>query len=97
MHDYSLNEAIEYSVFHSISSFNNAGIDIATYTNLISHNNDYYFLFVIALLFTLGGIEYFVIIDTVNKKFNFKKISLHARIVLTYIVTLIILESLLFI
>lgn len=94
MYDYSLNEAIGYSVFRSISSFNNAGIDITTSTNLISYSNNYYFLFVTALLFTLGAIGYFVIIDTVNRKFNFKKFSLHTKIVLTYTITLIILGSL---
>ena len=73
-------DAIWYSIFHSISSFNNAGFDLMHGTSSFIRSADsllnylptgmyYYFCCVAMLLIILGGISFLVIIDV----FNFKK------------------------
>lgn len=83
-------ESFGYAFFHAISSFNNAGIDLFGTTSLIKYQRDAYLNILTALLIIIGGLGYFSIIDIVANKFNFKKFSLHTKIVTTYSFVLII-------
>lgn len=94
IHDFPLQDAIGISIFHSISAFNNAGIDILGPTSLINYSNDHYLLFITSLLIILGGIGYFVIVDVVRNKFRFKRLSLHTKVAISYTLFLIIFGTL---
>jgi trk system potassium uptake protein TrkH len=93
IHNFDLNTAVYYGFFHSISSFNNAGIDLLGTTSLI-HTQDPLLLSTTAILITMGGLGYVVIVDILAKKFNFKKFKAHTKIVLVMTLTLFITGSL---
>jgi len=92
-YNYSFLDSLFYSLFHSVTAFNNAGLDLFGSSSLTSFSNDYYFMSVIMILIILGGLGYYVIIETFAKKFNFKKLTLHSKIVLTFSLVLIILGA----
>ncbi|AYV68958.1 Ktr system potassium transporter B [Niallia circulans] len=66
------------AIFHSISSFNNAGFSIWP-DNLSRYVADPVVNIVISLLFIIGGIGFTVIFD-LWKKSEFKKLTLHTKI-----------------
>ena len=79
-HGGNIGDVVWYSIFHSISSFNNAGFDLMHGTvsymregnEILSHMTGgmyFYFCCVAMGLIILGGISFLVIIDV----FNFKK------------------------
>ncbi|MGE5405961.1 MAG: potassium transporter TrkG, partial [Candidatus Saccharibacteria bacterium] len=66
-------KAAWYGIFHSISSFCNAGIDLLgkdyyPYCSLIPLQTNKFLLFVIAILIILGGIGFPVIIEVLSQK-----------------------------
>lgn len=75
-------KGIFYSLFHSISAFCNAGFDILGDSSLAMFSHSPYLLFVISSLIVLGGLGFNVYIDIRSLGFNFKKYSLHTKIVL---------------
>lgn len=87
---------IFYSIFHSISAFCNAGFDILGSNSLASFSKNTYFLTVISLLIVAGGIGFNVYIDIVKLKFNFRKYSIHSKIVLVMTFSLLIIGTALF-
>ena len=92
---YDFGKSIVISIFHSISSFNNAGFDlIGNYQNLMPFKEDILINITTCLLIILGGLGFFVIGDVIQKK-SFKKLTLHSKIVLTTTFYLIILGTLL--
>lgn len=73
-------DALWASIFHSISSFNNAGFSIFD-TGMLSYVNSHGINFIIMFLVILGGIGYFVLLEI----FWFKKrkiFSIHTKVVL---------------
>lgn len=54
------------SIFHSISAFCNAGIDVIGPDSLCRYSENYYILFVTMLLIVLGGLGFVVWFDVVN-------------------------------
>lgn len=94
--DYQPLKALGLSIFHSISSFNNAGFDVFGKGNsLVSFKNNFPFLLITSLLIILGGIG-FLVIKEVTFKHNFKKFSLHTKVVLTVTLSLLLGGTLLF-
>ena len=88
--DFEWQTALGYSLFHAISAFNNAGFDILGLGNsLVSYQDNILLNFVTSGLIIFGGIGFLVIKEMCTKRFNFKKYSLHAKIVL--LMTLILL------
>lgn len=95
---------IWYCVFHSVSSFNNAGFDIMGSTSLIStagwtselSSGMYnYLLVVTAILIVVGGLSFLTIIDV----FSFKKPKrwrAFTKVVLTTSIILLVVGSVLF-
>ena len=64
--------AIGYSVFTSVSAFNNAGFDVFKFnSSLTFFQTDIFFNIVIAFLIVCGGLGYLVIMDIIKRKFNF--------------------------
>lgn len=94
---YPFPKAVWLSVFHSVASFNNAGFDVfGGGQSLIPYRDDLYFNIVTALLIFLGGIGFLVIRELINKRFNFKKLSMHAKVVLSVSLALTLGGALLF-
>lgn len=80
---FSPTEAIGVSLFHSVSSFNNAGFDLmgGNMNGLVGYGDSIALSLLTATLIILGGIGYLVIIDVVRRK-RFKTLVLQSKIVL---------------
>lgn len=93
-------KGIYYGIFHSVSAFCNAGFDLlgnpTPFNSLTSFNNDPFVILVISTLIILGGLGFLVWDDLTLKRFRFKKLNLHSKIVLTTSFALILIGSLLF-
>lgn len=83
-----------FSVFTSISAFNNAGFALFK-NNLMDFSNDPVAMTTIPILIILGGLGHFVIIDVINCK-KLRKLSLHTKLVLSTTAILIIVGALSF-
>lgn len=88
--EYGLSKGLFYSLFHSVSTFCNAGFDIfgdfASYT--IYYNNPVILLTVSSLI-AIGGLGFTVILELYNFRRD-KKLSLHSKVVL-YITGILII------
>ncbi len=74
-------KGIYYSIFHAISAFCNAGFDLFG-NSLMDFTGDIVINFTIMGLIILGGLGFTVIIDIRKNRFNFKRWSLHTKLVL---------------
>ena len=94
--EYSLLQRIGISLFHSVSSFNNAGFDIFGYDTSMAHFNTDVFLNIVTMaLIILGGLGTIVILDLIETK-NLKKLKLHSKIVLVSTIFLLVFGTLFF-
>ncbi|MCY1689658.1 TrkH family potassium uptake protein [Exiguobacterium sp. SL14] len=75
---YTFGKALYYGLFHAVSAFNNAGFALWG-DNLIGFQQDTTFILTIAALLMIGGLGFTVIADIAGKR-NFKKISLHSKL-----------------
>ncbi len=94
--DYELLQALGISLFHSVAAFNNAGFDnlglsgeLYNNINLIQYQNNVLLNLVTCGLIFFGGIGFLVIKELIDKKFRWKKFSMHAKVVLSVSVGLI--------
>ena len=88
---YPADQALGIGIFHAISSFNNAGLDIFGNGNsMMNYKSDVLLNISTMLLIILGGIGFIVITDVISKK-SFKKLSVNSKI--TIITTLILIVS----
>ncbi len=93
---YPLPRAIGISLFHSVAAFNNSGFDIfGGGQNMIPFRDDVMLNLVTAGLIFFGGIGFLVIRELIQKRFRWKKLSMHTKVVLTVSVALIIVGTLL--
>ena len=86
-------KGIWYAVFHSISAFCNAGIDILGdkgSASFIAFQGDWYVNFVLMFLIIMGGLGFLVWSDLLKKRFRFKRLELHSKFVLIITAVLII-------
>ena len=79
---FSFDQALWHSLFHTCSSFNNAGFDILGSTSLIDYKSNILLMITTATLITLGGLGFVVMFDLMEKK-KYKRLSVHSKIVLT--------------
>lgn len=80
--DYKAIDAIGISIFHSIAAFNNSGFDIlGGLQNLIPYKNDVLLNITTCGLIIFGGLGFLVIREIIQKR-SFKKLTLHAKIVI---------------
>ena len=83
-------KAAGVSLFHSVASFNNSGFDIlGGGQNLIPYQDDIFLNLVTCALVIFGGIGFLVIREVIAKRFRWKKLSMHSKIVLTVTAVLI--------
>ena len=88
-------DALGFSLFHAISSFNNAGFDLFGSSSLIGFSNHYLLLFSTCLMIFLGGLGFIVIFDVTDKK-SFRKLTLHSKVIITTTIILLIISSILY-
>lgn len=94
--DYPFPKALGLSLFHSIATFNNSGFDIFGNMQSLSAYKDNVMLNIVTMfLIFFGGIGFLVIKELWTKKFNFKKLSMHAKVVLSVSGVLLVLGTLL--
>ncbi len=87
--NFSFGESVGIAIFHSISSFNNAGLDILGRDDSLKiYHNNYFVNIFTMILIVLGGIGFSVLIDTYTNK-KWKKLRLHTKI--TWVTTLILI------
>lgn len=94
MPELSNKEILGYSIFHTISAFNNAGFDTFGPDSLIPFSGNVWFNVITMALIILGGLG-FVVIHEVIFKHKWRKFSLHTKIVLVSTITLLIVGTLL--
>ena len=87
--EFGLSRGIYYSIFHSISSFCNAGFDVLGSTSLMKYQSNPLILLTVSSLIVVGGLGFNVYMDLTTNKLNFKKYALHTKIVL--LMTLVLL------
>ena len=100
--EYSPIQAIGYSLFHSVATFNNSGCDIFVnpnnpYSNdsmVVYHDNILLNLITVGLII-LGGIGFLVIREIKRKGIHWKKYSMHAKVVISVSAFLIVVGTLL--
>ncbi len=76
--EFGFKDALNYSVFHVISAFNNAGFSLFP-DNLMSFAGDPLVNVLISLLFIIGGIGFTVVMDVSQKK-SFHRWALHTKL-----------------
>ncbi len=100
--DFAPLSAIGYSLFHSVAAFNNAGFDnlglsgsMYNSVSLIPYHNDVLLCLVTCGLIFFGGIGFLVIREVIDKRFRWKRMSMHTRVVLSVSAVLILFGTLL--
>lgn len=87
-------QGIYYAIFHAVSAFCNAGFDLMgqfeQFSSLTAYETDPLVSITIMLLIIVGGIGFLVWDEILRYGIRFKQYSLHAKIVLTTTLFLII-------
>ncbi len=93
--DYPLPRAIGTSIFHSIASFNNAGFDnLGGFKNLLDYKDNVLLNLTTCGLIIFGGLGFVVIKEIIYKR-SFKKLSLHAKVVILMTIGLLVVGTIL--
>lgn len=80
--EYGFLKGIYYSIFHSISAFCNAGIDIiGEFKSVTEYNSNPVILLTISALIIIGGLGFTVWAEIYNIK-SLKKLSTHSKVVI---------------
>lgn len=79
--EFGFKDALNYSVFHVISAFNNAGFSLFP-DNLMSFAGDPLVNVLISFLFIIGGIGFTVVMDVSQKK-SFHRWALHTKLMVS--------------
>lgn len=87
---FGLSKGIYYSVFHSISAFCNAGIDLmGGFSSLTGYSSNSVVILTTGALIVIGGLGFTVWSEIYNYK-GLKKLTLHSRVVILVTTILII-------
>lgn len=88
--DYPVHKAIGISLFHSVAAFNNSGFDIlGNLQNLIPYQDNVVLNLVTCGLIFFGGIGFLVIRELWERRFCWKKCSMHTKVVVSVSAVLI--------
>ncbi|MEI6579234.1 MAG: potassium transporter TrkG, partial [Eubacteriales bacterium] len=91
-------KGLYFSIFHSVSAFCNAGFDlmgaVEPRSSLVHFNDDPLIILPIGFLIIIGGLGFFVWDDIKVNRLNWKKYSLHSKMVITTTAFLIIAGTL---
>lgn len=94
---YGWGKGLYYAVFHAVSAFCNAGFDLfGHYSSLTAFAGDPLVLLTIAVLIVLGGLGFSVILEVIRHRRGGRRLTLHAKVVLTATVGLLLAGTLFF-
>ncbi len=100
--DYPPLEALGISLFHSVAAFNNSGFDnlglsgeLYNNINLIPYQDNILLNLVTSGLIIFGGIGFLVIREVIDKRFRWKKLSMHTKVVISMSGALIVVGTIL--
>ncbi len=100
--DYPPLEALGISLFHSVAAFNNSGFDnlglsgeLYNNINLIPYQDNVLLNLTTCGLIIFGGIGFLVIREVLEKRFRWKKFSMHTKVVLSMSAILTVVGTLL--
>lgn len=94
--EYGIRKGIFFSIFHSVSAYCNAGFDlIGNFNGLVPFQSNFVINFTIMALIILGGLG-FIVQSEIYEYRNFKKFSLHTKVVIFTTILLIIIGAILF-
>ncbi|NLL99103.1 MAG: Trk family potassium uptake protein [Tepidanaerobacter sp.] len=88
-------QSLYYGLFHGVSSFTNSGFDVVGFGSLAPFIEDPIINIVTMFLNECGGLGFTVIYDIVSTR-NFKRLSLHSKVVLTMTLILMLLGCIMF-
>lgn len=84
LRDHTPLRAVGISLFHAIAAWNNAGFDIlGGYQNLIPYRDSVLLNLTTSVLVIVGGIGFLVIRELWEKRFRWKRLSMHTKVVLS--------------
>ncbi len=87
-------EALFRGFFHAISAYNNAGFDLFGNSLIVYQTHLGVQLTVLMLLIT-GGLGFFVLLNLIQERGVWRKLSLHSKLVLTTTLALLVVGSVL--
>ncbi len=87
-------DALGYSIFHTASSFNNAGFDIFGSSSLELYKNNIPLMIITSLLIILGGLGFVVMFD-VFKKRKYSRLNLHTKVVINATILILVVGTIL--
>lgn len=83
-----------FALFHAVSAFCNAGFDLfGHFSSLTAFRDDPLVLLTVSALIILGGLGFSVILETLNRRFRWRTLSLHAKLVLLMTGSLLMLGT----
>lgn len=89
-----------FSIFHSISAFCNAGIDLlgikGEFSSVTSYNTNPVMNLTIMMLIITGGLGFFTWQDIKSKKFHFRQYRMQSKVILVTTLVLILVPSIYF-
>lgn len=91
--EYGIYKGLFYSLFHSISSFCNAGFDLFG-TSLVNYSSNTTVILVISTLIIIGGLGFTVLLEIYEFR-SIKKFSIHSKLVLISTLILILMGTVL--
>ncbi|MBE7093129.1 MAG: Trk family potassium uptake protein [Clostridiales bacterium] len=101
--DFGWGRGLYYAVFHAVSAFCNAGFDLmggtfgqGSFVSLTHYATDPIVSVVVPLLILTGGLGFCVWDDLLEKKFRYKKLALHTKVVLWMSAIIVVIPTLLF-
>ena len=92
-------KGVWYAIFHAVSAFCNAGIDLigtAEMPSLMGYANDFLVTGTVMFLIVMGGLGFLVWHDLLKSRFRFRKMELHTKLVLSFTGVLILGGAVLF-
>lgn len=93
---YGWKRGIYYGIFHAVSSFCNAGFDlIGGFRSLTPYAENVVINLTVMSLIVIGGLGFGVVTEIINNR-NFKKLSLHSKVVIFATTILIITGAIAF-
>ena len=94
--DFPFLKAVWVSIFHSVVSFNNAGFDLfGSFRGYMPYVDNVPLSLITSALIFLGGIGFLVIREVLEKRFRWKKLSMHSRVVISMSVALTVIGTVL--
>ncbi len=98
--EFGIVRGIWYAVFHSISSFCNAGFDLMgvkePYSSLTSYTGDVVVNVIVMVLIVVGGIGFLTWDDVKRNRFHLRRYRMQSKVVLTVTAVLIVLPAVFF-